>query len=39
VLDRVEATSRWWGTTIGTLHGEPFWSREPVALRGFADLF
>ena len=39
VLDRVEATSRWWGTMIGGEHGEPFWSREPVALRGFADLF
>jgi bacillithiol biosynthesis deacetylase BshB1 len=39
VLDRVEAASRWWGATIGTLHGEPFSSREPVALRGFSDLF
>jgi LmbE family N-acetylglucosaminyl deacetylase len=39
VLDRVEAASRWWGSTIGTLHGEPFSSREPVALRGFGDLF
>lgn len=39
VLDRVEAASRWWGATIGTLHGEPFSSREPIALRGFADLF
>jgi bacillithiol biosynthesis deacetylase BshB1 len=39
VLERVEAASRWWGATIGTLHGEPFASREPVALRGFADLF
>ncbi|MEI6256795.1 MAG: bacillithiol biosynthesis deacetylase BshB1 [Planctomycetota bacterium] len=39
VLDRVEAASRWWGAAIGTQHGEPFWSREPVALRGFTDLF
>ena len=38
VLERIEVASRWWGTTIGTLHGEPFSSREPVALRGFADL-
>lgn len=39
VLERVEAASRWWGSTIGTLHGEPFSAREPVALRGFTDLF
>ena len=39
VLERVEAASRWWGATIGTLHGEPFYAREPVALRGFGDLF
>jgi LmbE family N-acetylglucosaminyl deacetylase len=39
VLDRVEAASRWWGATIGTPHGEPFSSREPIALRGFAELF
>jgi LmbE family N-acetylglucosaminyl deacetylase len=39
VLDRVEAASRWWGATIGTLHGEPFSSREPIALRGFSELF
>jgi hypothetical protein len=24
---------------IGRRHGEPFWSREPVAIAGFADLF
>ena len=39
VLDRVEAASRWWGATIGTLHGEPFSSREPIGLRGFDGLF
>lgn len=39
VLDRVEAASRFWGATIGTPHGEPFSSREPIGLRGFADLF
>ena len=39
VLDRVEAAGSWWGSMIGTAHGEPFSSREPVALRGFADLF
>ncbi|MFM8735972.1 MAG: bacillithiol biosynthesis deacetylase BshB1 [Pirellulales bacterium] len=39
VLDRVAAADAWWGSMIGTEHGEPFWSREPVALRGFTDLF
>lgn len=39
VLDRVAAADAWWGSVIGTEHGEPFWCREPVALRGFADLF
>jgi hypothetical protein len=39
VLERVAAADAWWGATIGTSHGEPFWSREPIALRGFADLF
>jgi bacillithiol biosynthesis deacetylase BshB1 len=39
VLDRVAAADAWWGSMIGTEHGEPFWSREPVALKGFADLF
>jgi bacillithiol biosynthesis deacetylase BshB1 len=39
VLERVAAADAWWGAAIGTAHGEPFWSREPIALRGFADLF
>jgi bacillithiol biosynthesis deacetylase BshB1 len=39
VLERVAAADAWWGGLIGTLHGEPFWSREPLGLRGFADLF
>ncbi len=39
VLDRVAAADAWWGSMIGTRHGEPFWAREPVALRDFASLF
>jgi bacillithiol biosynthesis deacetylase BshB1 len=39
VLERVAAADAWWGATIGTGQGEPFWSREPIALRGFGDLF
>jgi hypothetical protein len=34
----VTAADAWWGSMIGTAHGEPFWSREPVGLRGFGDL-
>jgi bacillithiol biosynthesis deacetylase BshB1 len=39
VLDRVAAASAWWGSTIGSLHGEAFYAREPIGLRGFGDLF
>lgn len=39
VLDRVDAAAAWWGSTINTLRGEPFYAREPIGLRGFADLF
>jgi bacillithiol biosynthesis deacetylase BshB1 len=38
VLERVEAAAAWWGSVIGARHGEPFFSREPVAIRGFRDL-
>lgn len=38
VPERVAAADAWWGAQIGTLAGEPFWSREPVALRGFTEL-
>jgi len=37
-IDRVAAADAWWGSTIGRSHGEPFWSREPIGLRAFADL-
>jgi bacillithiol biosynthesis deacetylase BshB1 len=39
VLDRVAAADAWWGSVIGTSHGEPFCAREPVALRTFSGLF
>jgi bacillithiol biosynthesis deacetylase BshB1 len=38
VPERVAAADAWWGSLIGTLAGEPFWSREPLGLRGFRDL-
>jgi bacillithiol biosynthesis deacetylase BshB1 len=39
VLDRVDAAGAWWGSTINTARGEPFFVREPIGLRGFRDLF
>lgn len=39
VLERVAASASWWGAMIGTTHGEPFTCREPIGLKGFADLF
>jgi bacillithiol biosynthesis deacetylase BshB1 len=38
VLERIAAGDAWWGGLIGSVAGEPFWSREPVGLRGFGDL-
>lgn len=38
VLERVEAAAVWWGSVIGARHGEPFFSREPLAILGFRDL-
>jgi N-acetylglucosamine malate deacetylase 1 len=38
VPQRVAAADAWWGSLIGSSHGEPFWSREPLGLRGFDQL-
>ena len=38
VLERVAAADAWWGSMIGTTHGEPFWAREPIGLRDFSGL-
>lgn len=38
-LDQIRDEAAYWGKLIGTRYGEPFASREPVALRGFGDLF
>lgn len=38
VPERVAAADAWWGSLINTPHGEPFWSREPIGLRGFGQL-
>jgi bacillithiol biosynthesis deacetylase BshB1 len=38
VPERVAAADAWWGGLINAAHGEPFWCREPIGLRGFGDL-
>ena len=38
VPERVDAAASWWGSLIGARHGEPFYSREPLGLRGFSEL-
>lgn len=38
VVERVEAASRYFGSRIGTAAAEPFFTREPPGLSGFADL-
>ena len=38
-LDQVEHSAAFWGLSIGTHYGEPFSSREPIALRSLRDLF
>lgn len=38
-LDQLRDEAAYWGKLIGTRYGEPFACREPIALRGFSDLF
>ncbi len=38
VPERVAAADAWWGSLIGSTHGEPFWTREPVGLRSLQGL-
>jgi LmbE family N-acetylglucosaminyl deacetylase len=38
-LDQLRDEASYWGKLIGTKFGEPFASREPIALRGFRELF
>jgi bacillithiol biosynthesis deacetylase BshB1 len=39
VIDRLRDQAAYWGWSIGTRYGEPFWSREPIGLRGLGDVF
>lgn len=38
-LERLRDEAAYWGKTIGTRYGEPFASREPLALRAMNDIF
>lgn len=38
ILDRLRDEASYWGKMIGTLYGEPFASREPIALQDFTRL-
>jgi len=37
-LDRLRDEAAYWGKTIGTQYGEPFATREPLALKGMTEL-
>jgi bacillithiol biosynthesis deacetylase BshB1 len=37
-IDRLRDQAAYWGWSIGRKYGEPFASREPVGVKGFADL-
>jgi N-acetylglucosamine malate deacetylase 1 len=37
VIDRTRDQAAYWGWSIGTRYGEPFWSREPVGVTSMRD--
>lgn len=37
-LDKLTAEAAYWGKAIGAAYGEPYACREPLAVRGFAEL-
>ncbi len=37
-FNQIQSEAAYWGKSIGTSYGEPFASREPVGLTGFASL-
>jgi N-acetylglucosamine malate deacetylase 1 len=37
-LDRLRDQAAFWGWSIGTKYGEPFFSREPLGLHSMRDL-
>ncbi len=37
-LDQLRDEAAYWGKTIGVKYGEPYTSREPIGLNGFANL-
>jgi LmbE family N-acetylglucosaminyl deacetylase len=37
LIDRLRDQADYWGWSIGTRYGEPFWSREPIGLNSLRD--
>ena len=37
-IDRLRDQAAYWGWSIGTRYGEPFWGREPIGLTSLRDL-
>lgn len=38
LIDRLRDQAAYWGWSIGTRYAEPFWSREPIGVRGLKEL-
>ncbi len=38
IIDRLRDQAAYWGWSIGTRYGEPYWSREPIGLTSLRDL-
>jgi LmbE family N-acetylglucosaminyl deacetylase len=37
LIDRLRDQAAYWGWSIGTRYGEPFWSREPIGVTSLRD--
>jgi N-acetylglucosamine malate deacetylase 1 len=37
MIDRLRDQAAYWGWAIGTRYGEPFWSREPIGVKGMSE--
>jgi bacillithiol biosynthesis deacetylase BshB1 len=37
MIDRLRDQAAYWGWAIGSRYGEPFWSREPIGVKGMSE--
>jgi bacillithiol biosynthesis deacetylase BshB1 len=37
IIDRLRDQAAYWGWAIGARYGEPFWSREPIGVKGMSE--